>query len=106
MAFAKISSDGKRPYLKSIFKHINCINKYESVTLNFINDRVLTLLDDEIITDRKRSGEESLYLTEKTLRLLASGSMDPIPTSKDTPIISRNTEGNKTDDGNLTDLTY
>ena len=32
--------------------------------------------------------------------------MDPTPTSQDTPIISRNTEGIKTGDGNLTDLTF
>ena len=32
--------------------------------------------------------------------------MDPTPTFQDTPIISRNTEGTKTGDGNLTDLTF
>ena len=32
--------------------------------------------------------------------------MDPTPTFQDTPFISRNTEGTKTGDGNLTDLTF
>ena len=32
--------------------------------------------------------------------------MHPIPTSQDTPIISRNTEGTKIDYGNLTDLIF
>ena len=67
MAIAKIRGDGKRPYSKSIFEYINSINKYENVTLNFTNDRILTLLDDEIITNRKRSGENSFYLTEKKI---------------------------------------
>ena len=48
----------------------------------------------------------SLYLTEKTLRLLAIKSMDPTPTLQDTPIISRNPGATKTDNGNLTDLTF
>ena len=48
----------------------------------------------------------SLYLTEKTLRLLAIKSMDPTPTLQDTPIISRNPGGTKTGEGNLTDLTF
>ena len=87
MAIAKIRSDGKIPYSESIFK------------------RILTLLDDEIITNKKRSGDDSLYYAEKTLRLLASKSLDNAPTSQDTPIIIRNTGGTKTDDGNLTDLT-
>ena len=65
-----------------------------------------TLLDDEIITNRKRSVEDSLYLTEKTLILLANKSMDPTRTSQDTSIISRITEDTKTDDGNVTDLTF
>ena len=69
MAIAKIRGDGKRPYSKSIFEYINSINKYENVTLNFTNDRILTLLDDEIITNRKRSGENSFYLTEKTYKI-------------------------------------
>ena len=102
MAIANIGSDGKRPYLESIFKYINSINKYENVTLNFTNDRILTLLDDEIITNKKWPGEDSLYLTEKTLRLLASKTMDPTPTYQDTSIISRNTGGTKTDDRKLT----
>ena len=68
MAVAKIRSDGKRPYWESIFKCINSINKYESVTLNFTNDSILTLLDDEIITNKRTSGKDSLYLTEKTLQ--------------------------------------
>ena len=32
--------------------------------------------------------------------------MDPTPTSQDTPIISRNPGGTKSDNGNLTDLTF
>ena len=87
MAIAKIRSDGKIPYSESILK------------------RILTLLDDEIITNKKRSGDDSLYYAEKTLRLLASKSLDNAPTSQDTPIIIRNTGGTKTGDGNLTDLT-
>ena len=47
MAIPKIRSDGKRPYSESTFKYINSISKYENVTLNFTNDRILTLLDDE-----------------------------------------------------------
>ena len=101
MAIAKIRSDGKRRCSESVFKYINSINKYENVTLNFTNDCILTLLDDEIITNKRRSGEDSLYLTEKTLRLLASKLMDPTSTSQDTPVISRNTGGTKTDDRNL-----
>ena len=65
MAIAKIRIDGKRPYSDSIFKYINSINKYENFALNFTNDCILTLLDDEIITNKKRSGEDSLYLAEK-----------------------------------------
>ena len=45
MAIVKIRSDGKRPYSESIFK------------------RILTLLDDEIIANKKRSGDDSLYYT-------------------------------------------
>ena len=106
MAIVKIRSDEKRPYLESIFIYISSINKYENFTLNFRNDRILILLDDEMIIDKKRSGRDSLYLTEKTLRLLASKSMDPTPTSQDTSIIVRNLRRTKTDDGNLTDLTF
>ena len=32
--------------------------------------------------------------------------MDPTPTSQNTPIISRNPGGTKSDNGNLTDLTF
>ena len=32
--------------------------------------------------------------------------MDPIPNFQNTPIMSRNTGGTKTDDGNLADLTF
>ena len=46
MAIPKIRSDGKRPYSESTFKYINSISKYENVTLNFTNDRILTLSDD------------------------------------------------------------
>ena len=66
VAIAKIRSDGKGPYSEFIFKYINSTNKYENVILNFTNDGILTLLDDEIITNKKRSGEDSLNLTEKT----------------------------------------
>ena len=106
MAIEKIRCDGKRPYSESIFKYINSIYKYENVTLNYTNDRILTLLDDEIIINKNRSGEDSLYLTEQTFRLLANKLMDPTPTSQDIPIISRNLGGTKTDDGNLTDLFF
>ena len=34
MANAKIRSDRKRPYSKSIVKYISSINKYENVTVN------------------------------------------------------------------------
>ena len=95
MAIAKIRGDGKRPYSASIFKYINSINKYEIVTLNLTSDRILTWLDDETITNKKRPSEDSLYLTEKTSISLASKSMDPTPTSEDTPIISRNTRSTK-----------
>ena len=61
MEIAKIRGDGKRPYSKSIFEYINSTNKS--------NDRILTLLDDEISTNRKRSGENSFYLTEKTYKI-------------------------------------
>ena len=106
MTIAKIRSDGKGSYLESIFKYINSINKYENATLNFTNDRILTLLDDETIINKKRSGENSLYLTEKTLRLLASKLMNPNPTAHDTPAISRNPGGIKNENRNLTDLTF
>ena len=106
MAIVKIRSDEKRRYLESIFIYISSINKYENFTLNFRNDRILILLDDEMIIDKKRSGRDYLYLTEKTLRLLASKLMDPTPTSQDTSIIVRNLRRTKTDDGNLTDLTF
>ena len=106
IAIAKIRSDGKRPYSESIFKYINSIKKYENVTLNFTNDHILTLLYDKIIINKNKAGEDSLHLTEKTLKLLASKLMDPTPTLQDTPIISRNPGGTKTGEGNLTDLTF
>ena len=56
LAIAKIRSDGKRPYSESIFKYINSVKKYKSVTVNFTNDRILTLLDDEIITNKVWQG--------------------------------------------------
>ena len=67
MAVAKIRNDGEIQYSESIFRYINRINKYESITLNFTNDRILTLLDVEIITNEERSAEDSLYLTDKKL---------------------------------------
>ena len=70
VAIAKIRSDGKGPYSEFIFKYINSTNKYENVILNFTNEGILTLLDDELITYKKRSGEDSLNLTEKTWILL------------------------------------
>ena len=106
MAIAKIRRDGKRRYSESIFKYINSIKKYENVTLNFTNDHILTLLYDKIIIKKNKAGEDSLHLTEKTLKLLASKLMDPTLTLQDTPMISRNPGGTKTDDGNLTDLTF
>ena len=95
-----------KAYSESIFRYINSISKYGNITLHFTNDRILTLLDDEIITNEKRSGQDSLYLTDKEFKLPTSKSMDPTPTSQDTHIISRNTRGTKTDDGILTDLTF
>ena len=80
-AIAKVNNDGKRTYSKSIFKYIKSIIKYENVTLNFRNDHIFALLDDEIIINKKRSGEDFLYLTQKPLRLLASKLMDSSPTS-------------------------
>ena len=69
LAIAKIRNDRKRPYSESIFKYINSINKYENVTLNFTNDHILTLLDDEIITNKKRSGGNHLYLTDENFEV-------------------------------------
>ena len=106
MAIAKIRRDGKIPYSEFMFKYINSIKKSENFTSNFPNDRILTLLDGEIIANKKRSGEDSLYRATKTLGLRISKSMDPIPNFQNTSIMSRNTGGTKTDDGNLADLTF
>ena len=40
MAVAKIRNDGEILYSESIFRYINRINKYESITLNFTKDHI------------------------------------------------------------------
>ena len=104
MAIAKIRNDGKIPYSESIFRYINSINNYENVTLNFTNDRILTLPDVETITNEERSAEDSLYLTDKKLLdyLLVRWSILLQLPKKHTHICA-NTRGTKTDNGNLKD---
>ena len=84
MAIAKIRNDGKIPYSESIFRYINSINNYENVTLNFTNDRILTLLDVETITNEEVSRGFLVPNRQETFRLLISEVMDPTPTSQET----------------------
>ena len=64
------------------------------------------LLDDEIFTDKKRCGKDYLYLPGETLRLLAQVNRWILLQLPKTLIISRNSGGTKTDNRNLTDLTF
>ena len=64
------------------------------------------LLDDEIFTDKKRCGKDYLYLPGEVLRLLAQVNRWILLQLPKTLIISRNSGGTKTDNRNLTDLTF
>ena len=84
-AIKQIRNNNNRADVPAILSVMTKNKEFENLTLNFIEERINTLIVDEMILNKQRSGKDSYYVNEKTL-----DNRPLILASLDTPILRKN----------------
>ena len=81
----QIRNNNNRADVPAIFSVMTKSKEFENLTPNFIEERINTLIVDEMILNKQRSGKDSYYVNEQT-----SVDIPNIPELQDTPMLLKN----------------
>ena len=84
-AIKQIRNNNNRADVPAIFSVMTKSKEFENLTPNVIEERINTLIVDEMILSKQRSGKDSYYVNDQT-----SDDIPNIPELQDTPMLLKN----------------